>query len=677
MRKATGRQNGTKWAWTRGMNAGLRTWSVVALACLGMARMTLGQELLTNTGFEVNTTGWSANGCSIQRYTAQFNSGSASCRAYSRNPASDGLLRNITTLLQSNGPGYYTFSAYMRIASGSATGRIQVETNSVWTDITGPITSTGWTKVSASLYLTWGALSSAMFAINTTDSLADLYIDDCSLQKTAVATPLMSPDGGVHIDSVEVTITCSTPDSAIYYTTNNTTPTTSSTLYSAPFTLTESATVKAVATKSGMQNSAVASADFTVTAASQVVAPTLTPNGGTHIDRVDVSLASLTDGASLSYTLDGTTPTTNSLLYSAPFTLTSNTTVKAFAWKADMTDSAVISADFIVKLATPTISPNGGAFVGSVDVTLACSSPGATIFYTTNGIDPTTSSLVYNNTPFTLSESTTVKALAWRSGITESTIASALFSATVATPVIAPNGGLFTNNVEVTLTCDTPGALIRFTSDNATPGTTSGSYVTYTGPFRMSGGTLKAYGYRSGDANSAMASATFVNATNEPWALIPVPGRVEAENYRVGGEGVGYSDTTSGNSGHLYRADKVDIEFCGDANGGYNIGWTAVGEWLAYTLDVAQNNQYDFVFRIASGSAGEKTISVQLDGVAVGSVSSTRNDGWQAYFDVTLTGVYLTKGTHQMKILLDTAGVNLNYLDLVAWPPRGTMIRIF
>lgn len=634
-------------------------------------------ELLTNTGFEVNTTGWSANGCSMARYTTTYPiySGVASCRAYSRNPASDGILRSITSVLNSNGPGYYTFSAYMRIASGSAVGRIQVENNGAWSDITAPITSTGWTKVSGSINMTWSTLTSATFAINTTDSFADLYIDDCSLQKTTVSTPTFSPDGGSHIDSVEVTLACATEGATIGYTLDDSTPTTSSSVYDTPLTLTTNTTVKALAWKTGMINSSVASADFIVTAASQVVMPTITPNGGTYVDSVEVTLASLTEGASLSYTLDGSTPTTNSLLYSTPFTLTSNTTVKVFGWKVGMTDSTLVSANFVVKLATPTLSPNGGSFSDSVEVTLACTSPGATLFYTTDGSDPTTNSAVYS-TPLLLTSSTTVKALAWKSGITESAIASALFSSLVATPVIVPDGGPFTNIVEVTLTCATPGATIRFTSDGTTPGTTAGTYITYTGPFQMSGGTVKAYGYRVGDANSAVASATFVNATNEPWAQISVPGRVEAENYNAGANGVTYSDSTSGNSGHLYRADRVDIEFCGE--GGYNVGWTAAGEWLTYTLDVTQNNQFDFVFRVASGASGTKTLRAQIDGVDVGSVSFTTyvQNVWTNYFDVMIPGVSVAKGPRQLKVLFDTASFNLNYLDLIPWPPKATVIVV-
>ena len=62
-----------------------------------------------------------------------------------------------------------------------------------------------------------------------------------------------------------------------------------------------------------------------------------------------------------------------------------------------------------------------------------------------------------------------------------------------------------------------------------------------------------------------------------PW---PVPGTIEAEDYDTGGEGVAYHDTTAGNSGGAYRYEDVDIENCSDTGGGYNVGWTAMGEWL-------------------------------------------------------------------------------------------------
>src|SRR6516162_9399903 len=54
---------------------------------------------------------------------------------------------------------------------------------------------------------------------------------------------------------------------------------------------------------------------------------------------------------------------------------------------------------------------------------------------------------------------------------------------------------------------------------------------------------------------------------------IPVPGRIEAEDYDTNGAGVSYQDTAPGNSGNVYRQDDVDIEPTTDTGGGYNVGW--------------------------------------------------------------------------------------------------------
>ena len=80
------------------------------------------------------------------------------------------------------------------------------------------------------------------------------------------------------------------------------------------------------------------------TGASTVAAPTITPNGGEFLTTQQVTL-SAEDGASIYYTLDGNDPTSSSTPYTAPFTLTATTTVKAIAVKNDET-SSVASATF-------------------------------------------------------------------------------------------------------------------------------------------------------------------------------------------------------------------------------------------------------------------------------------------------------------------------------------------
>ncbi|RLP54793.1 MAG: hypothetical protein D6160_08220 [Ketobacter sp.] len=89
-------------------------------------------------------------------------------------------------------------------------------------------------------------------------------------------------------------------------------------------------------------------------------------------------------------------------------------------------------------VATPTINPDGGSFQGSIDVSIASSTPGATIYYTLNGSRPGTGSTAYN-APFTLTESAQVRAIAVMSNYQDSEVISAQFTATInQAPTLAP-----------------------------------------------------------------------------------------------------------------------------------------------------------------------------------------------------------------------------------------------
>ena len=248
-----------------------------------------------------------------------------------------------------------------------------------------------------------------------------------------VATPTITPNGGSFSGSVQVTLACATSGATIRYTTNGSDPTTSSTAYSAPFALTTSSTLKAKAFKADSIASATASASFVITATVNTVAmPTITPNGGSFPGSVQITLACATSGATIRYTTNGSAPTASSPAYAGPFTLSSSATVMAKAFKTGSNDSLTASAPFVITpagsaVATPRISPNGGRFTGSVTATLTCATTGATICYTTDGSEPTASSTKYSS-PFTLGSSATLKAKAFKTGLSPSATASAVFT---------------------------------------------------------------------------------------------------------------------------------------------------------------------------------------------------------------------------------------------------------
>ena len=94
-------------------------------------------------------------------------------------------------------------------------------------------------------------------------------------------------------------------------------------------------------------------------------------------------------------------------------------------------------------LAPPTLSPTGGTFYGSVNITMQPPDANAMIYYTLDGSLPTTSSLLYSG-PVVLTASATVNAKAFESGFNNSVAASGLFTIM---PPIQFSSGAFSNGV--------------------------------------------------------------------------------------------------------------------------------------------------------------------------------------------------------------------------------------
>jgi hypothetical protein len=160
-----------------------------------------------------------------------------------------------------------------------------------------------------------------------------------------------------------------------------------------------------------------------------VASPSFSPAAGTYISSVSVTISSTTSGASIRYTTDGTTPTsTTGTLYSSPVALSANATLKAIAYKSGMTDSTVTSGVYAVKVDTPSFTPGPGSYGSTQNVTISTTTSGATIRYTTDGTTPTSSVGTLYSGQVSISTTTTLKAIAYKSGLTDSDVASGTYT---------------------------------------------------------------------------------------------------------------------------------------------------------------------------------------------------------------------------------------------------------
>jgi hypothetical protein len=185
--------------------------------------------------------------------------------------------------------------------------------------------------------------STSIAAVAVKDGMADseLLVATYTYNALQLAEPVATPSAAAPYHAA-FTVTLSGPEgAAVYYTTDNTDPTTSNDVYSAAIDITQNTTLKAVAVKTDMLDSAVMTAGYT-----------LSPETPTAVQTDSaVTLATATADAAISYTVDGSDPaasdTKTTYTTGTPITLSAGTTtVKAVATKANWANSAVFSGTF-------------------------------------------------------------------------------------------------------------------------------------------------------------------------------------------------------------------------------------------------------------------------------------------------------------------------------------------
>lgn len=261
------------------------------------------------------------------------------------------------------------------------------------------------------------------------------------------ATPILSLAGATYNTPQTLSISDSTPGATIYYQiypgypVNPVYPTTSSPVYNGPITISSTETIWAMATATNYVQSGYAGAFYVINpTAPQTAAPTFSVPSGTYTAPQIVTISDATSGATIYYTTDRSTPTANSTVYANPITVSSSETLQAIAVANGDTNSAIASASYVITplptAATPTFSLASGTYTGSQSVTVSDTTPGATIYYTTNGTAPTMSSTTYKGA-IMVSASETIEAIAAANGYANSAVASATYTINLAPPTFA------------------------------------------------------------------------------------------------------------------------------------------------------------------------------------------------------------------------------------------------
>ena len=430
-----------------------------------------------------------------------FASGMA--ESYTANATYTIIIPQVVTPTFNPGAGSYSSAQNIAVQCATVGATIRYTTNGTEPTSTSAIYSTP-VPVNTNTTLKAKAFATGMIDSNTATSF---YII------TKVATPTFSPAGGSYSSTLYVTIQCATPGTVIRYTTNGSEPSTSSPSYSSPIILSSTATVKAKGFLAGLTDSNTGSATYAISIpVPQVATPTFNPIGATYSATQNVAIQCQTVSATIHYTTDGSEPTSTSTLYASPILVNVNMTIKAKAFALGMTDSLTGLATYVLiltppKVATPSFNPAGGSYSSVQDVSIQCATASATIRYTTDGSEPTSSSLPYFGSILVGSD-TTIRAKAFRAGMEDSEIATAVYIITkVATPTFDLSSGSFYSTQDVAVRCDTVGATIRYTTNGSDP---SSSSTTYTSPILVDTNmTVKARAFKTGMLASDIASETY------------------------------------------------------------------------------------------------------------------------------------------------------------------------
>ncbi len=422
---------------------------------------------------------------------------------------------------------------------------------------------------------------------------------------------------GIYNEGFDLGMNSSVVGSSIYYTTDGNDPLTLGLLYSPTVRIENPATVKAVTVMPGWNPSEVAQATYQF----KVATPSFTPNPGLYALPQNIGISTLTTGDDIYYTTDESTPDGTSTQYTAPVLVESGLIVfKAIGKKAGWLDSDIGEAGYIIGsggpapsiVETPVLNPAPGLYTTAQFVSISTSTPLATIRYTLDGTDPSpTNGMDYTAAfPLGLETTTTVKAIAYKDGWTNSQMAAGTYiiTGTVADVSFNPAGGLYTAAQTIILSTITEGATIRYTTDGTDPVANSPIYNAGIVLSNNSLTIVKARAFKSGWTPSAIGTETY-NITGQVTLISPIV------------------DVAPGTYSNPITVSVVATSFPSDAV-------------IRYTTDGSDPTEASPAYSAAFSVGENSSLTLKLKGFKTNWISSE-----------TFTAVYNVTGTAQLPVL--------------------------
>jgi hypothetical protein len=337
----------------------------------------------------------------------------------------------------------------------------------------------------------------------------------------------------------------------------------------------------------------------------QVILPEFNPSGGTYNTEQTVTITCAIQGAIIHYTLDGSEPTEDDPVIASGGSLyiDRSATLKAKAWKDGFVPSHEKAANFTVVVARPSFSPGGGTYNVEQNVIITCATLDAAIHYTTNGVEPTQNDpVITSGDSIYIDRSLTLKANAWKSNFDPSS-RTANYQLIVAAPVFSPDGAVYQSDQTVVVTCETPGAIIHYTTDGIDP--------TESDPVIDSGNSLPIGVIPSTTLKAKAFKANFISSA------------VKTAEYR--GPNVFYVSPTGNN-----------------ANDG--LSWSTAKQSISHTLSISGNN--DLIWIAAGTYSGRITVpnGVALYGGFTGTETQLSQRNWAINETIISGGVNISAG---------------------------------